>query len=101
MIFGLRAIGIVGLRVVGIVGLRAIVSCRLETFPCRGGAAEIFNFESNMQKISILSLTCYLLSFVQPPSAGSHNPDLVSPSSNPVNPSPQSGRPQLEYLPPP
>ena len=49
MIFGLRAIGIVGLRVVVIVGLRAVVSCRLETSPCRGGAAEIFNFESHMQ----------------------------------------------------
>jgi uncharacterized coiled-coil protein SlyX len=29
------------------VGLRAVVSCRLESSPCRGGAAEIFNFESN------------------------------------------------------
>jgi hypothetical protein len=46
-IVGLRAVVIVGLRAIWIVGLRAVVSCRLETSPCRGGAAEIFNFESN------------------------------------------------------
>ena len=87
MIFGLRAVGIVGLRAVVIVGLRAvvivglcaIVSCRLETSLCRGGAAEIFNFESN---------TCNLFSFVQPPSAGSNNPATVSPAADRVNPSP-------------
>ena len=82
VIFGLRAVGIVGLRAVVIVGLRAVVSCRLETSPCRGGAAEIFNFESN---------TCNLFSFVQPPSAGSNNPASVSPAADHVNPSPQSG----------
>ena len=101
MIFGLRAIGIVGLcavvivglRAVVIVGLRAVVSCRLETSPCRGGAAEIFNFESN---------TCNLFSFVQPPSAGSNNPATVSPAADRVNhspqfgPSPQSGGPHLQ-----
>jgi hypothetical protein len=91
VIFGLRAVGIVGLRAVGIVGLRTIVSCRLETSPCRGGAAEIFNFESN---------TCNLFAFVQPPSAGSNNPATVSPAADPVNPSPQSGRPHLQSLPP-
>jgi hypothetical protein len=73
---------IFGLRAVGIVGLRAVVSCRLETSPCRGGAAEIFNFESN---------TCNLFSFVQPLSAGSNNPATVSPAADHVNPSPQSG----------
>ena len=82
MIFGLRAVGIVGLRAVVIVGLRVVVSCRLETSPCRGGAAKIFNFESN---------TCNLFSFVQPPSTGSNNPATVSPAADRVNPSPQSG----------
>ena len=82
MIFGLRAVGIVGLRAVVIVGLRAVVSCRLETSPCRGGAAEIFNFESN---------TCNLFFFVQPPSTGSNNPASVSPAADRVNPSPQFG----------
>ena len=79
VIFGLRAVGIVGLRAVVIIGLRAIVSYRLETSPYRGGAAEIFNFESNI---------CNLFSFVQPPSAGSNNPATVSPVADRVNPSP-------------
>ena len=79
---------VVGHRVVLLVWmwLSAIVPLYLmqvlETSPCRGGAAEIFNFESN---------TCNLFSFVQPPSAGSNNPASVSPAADHVNPSPQSG----------
>ena len=86
-IVGLRAVGIFGLRAVGIVGLRVVVSCRLETSPCRGGAAEIFNFESN---------TCNIFSFVQSPSAGSNNPATVSLVADRVNPSPQSAPPHYE-----
>jgi hypothetical protein len=87
---------VVSLHAVGIVGLCAIVSCRLETSPCRGGAAEIFNFESN---------TCNFFSFVQPLSAGSNNPATVSPAANRVNPmlesdpSPQSRGPHLQSPP--
>jgi hypothetical protein len=104
-VVGLRAVGIVGLcaivifglRAVGIVGLRAVVSCMLETSPCRGGAAEIFNFDSN---------TCNFFSFVQPTSADSNNPATVSPAADRVNPmpesspSPQSGGPHLQSPPP-
>ena len=82
MIVGLRAVVIVGLHAIVIVGLRVVVSCRLETSPCRGGAAEIFNFESNI---------CNLFSFVQPPLAGSNNRHIVSPRADPVNPSLHSG----------
>ena len=61
-------------------------SCRcflqVGNLPVQGGAAKIFNFESN---------TCNLFSFVQPPSAGSNNPASVSPAADHVNPSPQSG----------
>jgi hypothetical protein len=77
-----RAVWIVSLCAVWIVGLRAAISCRLETSPCRGGAAEIFNFESN---------TCNLFSFLQLPSVGSNNPVTASPVVDRINPSPQSG----------
>jgi hypothetical protein len=44
-----------------------------------------------LPKFSILSLTHAISYFVQPPSAGSNNPAIVSPRADPVNPTPQSG----------
>jgi hypothetical protein len=53
-----------------------------------------------LPKFSIFeSNTCHLFSFVQPPSAGSNNPANASPTDDPVNPSPHSGRPPLQSSP--
>jgi hypothetical protein len=53
-----------------------------------------------LPKFSIFeSNTCHLFSFVQPQSAGSNNPTTASPTVDPVNPSPQFGRPHLQSSP--
>jgi len=84
-IVGLRATVIFYLRAIGIVGLHAVVSCRLETSPCKGGAAEIFNIESNTCNISSFVQPCNFSSFVQPLSVGSNNPATVSLAADRVN----------------
>jgi hypothetical protein len=81
VIFGLRAVGIVGLRA---IVLSAFVPLFLAGWnPPRAGKV--------LPKFLILSLTHAISSFVQPPSAGSNNPAVVSLRADPVNPTPQFG----------